>query len=200
MYKVFINDSSLSFTNSPYLSESGNLHFGADFDFESLIAELEDTKEAKHLNIYHENLELLWEDFKINFKIIEAAGGIVNNEQGQVLLIFRLGCWDLPKGKIELGEAKKEAAIREVEEECGIEDLEILRDLPDTYHIYTLKGQRVLKFTYWYEMETSFSGALVPQLEEDILEAKWVKNQDLVNYIPKTYSSIAVLLNYYLKA
>lgn len=199
MYKVFINDSSLSFTISPSISESDNLPFEVDFDFESLIAEIEVVKEARHLCIYHENLDQLWDSFTKFFKIIEAAGGIVNNEQGQILLIFRLGCWDLPKGKIELGEAKKEAAVREVEEECGIEDLKILRELPNTYHMYTLKGKKILKYTYWYEMETSFSGRLTPQLEEDIIEAKWVERKDLVNYIPKTYSSIGELLNFYLK-
>lgn len=200
MYKVFINDSSLSFINSPSLSPDDYLEYRTGFDFESLITELEATTEAKHFCVGFENLETLWEDFKSNFKIIEAAGGIVTNDKTQVLVIYRLGCWDLPKGKIEIGEAKKEAAVREVEEECGIEDLKILGELPNTYHVYTLKGKRILKFTYWYEMETFYSGELIPQLEEDILEAKWVEKHDLITYVPKTYSSIAELLNYYLKA
>lgn len=199
MYKVFINDSSLSFNNYPKTSTSDCIEFKANFSLEKLIAELENTREEKHLCIYHFDLEILWEEFKSCFKIIEAAGGIVKNEKEQLLLIYRLGLWDLPKGKIEIGEEKKEAAIREVEEECGITDLKILNELPTTMHVYTLKGVRILKFTYWYEMETSFQGDLIPQLEEDILEAKWVEMQGLENYIKETYASIAGLMKYYLK-
>ncbi len=200
MYKVFINDSSISFNNSPKSSSSDCLEFKANFSFVKLLSELENAKQERHVCVYHQNLEFLWTEFKNCFKIIEAAGGIVKNEKEQLLLIYRLGLWDLPKGKIEEGEEKNEAAIREVEEECGIEDLKILRDLPNTLHVYSLKGVRILKFTYWYEMETSFKGKLIPQLEEDILEAKWVEKQELENYIPNTYASIAELMLYYLKA
>lgn len=198
MYKVFINDSSLSFINSSSPSSKECLQYFPEFDFETLIAGLESSKGKRHVDISSNLPDLAWEEFKKIFKIVEAAGGIVKNSEGKILLIYRLGFWDLPKGKIELGEEKSEAAMREVEEECGIKHLKLEEDLPNTYHIYSLKGIRILKPTYWYEMSTSFSGELIPQLEEDIVEAKWVSKEELQSYISKTYSSIAGLLQYFL--
>ncbi len=198
MYKVFINESSLSFINSGLRSSNEELNYLSNFNFESLIAKLESASSPQHLSIVHPEPEIAWKDFLNYFKIIEAAGGLVQNRKGEILLIYRLGFWDLPKGKIEKNEAKEDAAIREVEEECGIEDLQILRRLKNSYHIYTHNGLRVLKPTYWYEMKTSFSGQLIPQLEEDITKAKWIDKNDLKNYISKTYASIAELINSYL--
>jgi 8-oxo-dGTP pyrophosphatase MutT (NUDIX family) len=52
--------------------------------------------------------------------IIKAGGGIVVNEQNEVLLIYRRGKWDLPKGKLDDGETIEECALREVKEETGL--------------------------------------------------------------------------------
>ncbi len=81
----------------------------------------------------------MWKSFKSLFHIVEAAGGLVANKEDKILFIHRLGKWDLPKGKLEKGEGVKEAAVREVEEETGITDLELLDFLQETYHIYTEK-------------------------------------------------------------
>ena len=90
-----------------------------------------------------------------------------------ILWIQRNGKWDLPKGKIETGEEIAAAAIREVEEECGISAPQIKRRLPNTYHTYRLKGQAILKRTYWFEMYYQGNESLIPQEEEDITTAKW---------------------------
>jgi ADP-ribose pyrophosphatase YjhB (NUDIX family) len=52
-------------------------------------------------------------------KIVMAAGGLVENEHGEILLIYRKKHWDLPKGKLDAGETLEECAVREVEEETG---------------------------------------------------------------------------------
>ncbi len=78
----------------------------------------------------------MWKQFRQHFKIIEASGGIVKNEMGQILFIFRNGIWDLPKGKIEVGERKEEAGLREVEEECGFTSLTLGKFIGTTYHLY----------------------------------------------------------------
>ena len=168
--------------------------------FKKLVADIENSKETSDEIITSEQPDKAWENFKSNYKIIEAAGGVVSNNQNEVLFIFRLGNWDLPKGKIEEGEKIKEAAIREVEEECGIEDLEIVRQLPDTYHTYTLNGQDILKRTYWFEMKTNYKGELTPQLEEDITEVKWVPKELVGSYMSNTYNSINWLLSCYLES
>jgi len=119
------------------------------------------------------DIKTLWKTFKSLFKIIKAAGGLIENEHRELLWIYRRGSWDLPKGKIEKGEGKKEAAIREVQEETGINEVGIVRKLPTTYHTYRLKnGKRILKKSYWYLMHAP-KQPLVAQTEEDIELAEW---------------------------
>ena len=198
MYKVFIKDSSLNFTNSSTQEAGNDLSYSGGQWLKSLIEDLESGMEQKHLNILCTDPEEAWEEFKTNFKIIEAAGGLVINDERQLLMIFRLGKWDLPKGKIEKGEGVEEAAIREVEEECGIDGLKISHPMKNTYHTYRLNEKAILKITYWFQMKTSFSGDLSPQLEEDIHEAKWMNRDKVAELIPDTYGNIARLLSDYI--
>ena len=136
------------------------------------------------------DIERLFRRFKGGFRKIAAAGGLVKNKKGEYLFIFRNGKWDLPKGKLEKGESKRKCAMREVEEECGIKGLRILRKLPVTYHTYYLEERPVLKPTYWYEMECSDESALVPQAEEGITKVKWVHPNKTEMIRKNTYESI----------
>jgi len=121
----------------------------------------------------YNDLKILWKTFKSLFKVIKAAGGVIENEDREVLWIFRRGSWDFPKGKIEKGEGKKAAAIREVQEETGINEVGIVSKLPTTYHTYRLRnGKRILKKSYWYFMHAPKQD-LVAQTEEDIELAEW---------------------------
>lgn len=198
MYKVFINDSSITFTNTASVEEKTTI-YESSIQLKDLFHAIEQNENKVNVVVLGENLNLMWEDFKSHFAIVEAAGGVVRDVKNRILLIHRLGKWDLPKGKVEFEEEIESAAKREVEEECGLDGLQILKRLNNTYHTYSLKGQPILKPTYWYEMKTSFNGELVPQLEEDIHEVKWVEAKDMDFYIDNTYSSIASLLETYLK-
>ena len=131
-----------------------------------------------------------WNDFCSRFTLIEAAGGLVSNQENKVLMIFRNGKWDLPKGKLELGESIESCAIREVEEECGVSGLEICNKLLDTFHTYDLQGEKILKKTYWYKMSCSFSGDLIPQTEEGITEVCWVDMESVKDKLSNSYSNI----------
>jgi 8-oxo-dGTP pyrophosphatase MutT (NUDIX family) len=123
-------------------------------------------------------------------KVIEAAGGLVRNEEGKLLMIFRNGRWDLPKGKIEKKEKPEVAAIREVEEECGIGKLKIVKDLPQTYHTY-MQGERiVLKETHWYEMTCADNCPLVPQTEEGITDVRWLDEKEVESALENTFLSV----------
>jgi 8-oxo-dGTP pyrophosphatase MutT (NUDIX family) len=125
-----------------------------------------------------------------DFEPIEASGGIVINNDNQLLFIYRLKKWDLPKGKIEIGENPKAAAVREVEEETGISDLEIIKELEPTYHVYEHKKKFVLKKTHWFEMKTNYAGKLIPQLEEDIEKAEWLDKKESIEALKNSYLSI----------
>jgi ADP-ribose pyrophosphatase YjhB (NUDIX family) len=134
-------------------------------------------------------------DFFHLFKRVDAAGGLVKNEKEEMLFIFRLGKWDLPKGKLTENETLEKAAIREVKEETGLLELRITGSLPSTFHIYTRKGKQILKQTYWFEMEAKSAQSLIPQTEEDISEVRWVGKEDLKAVLSNTYGSIRELVS-----
>ena len=128
------------------------------------------------------------------YTLVEAAGGLVQNSEGDFLWIYRLGKWDLPKGKLEKNESFKFAAVREVEEECNVK-ADLNAKLCTTYHTYTHKNQRVLKRTKWYLMQTDQKGKLVAQVEENIEKVEWLtQTQMSKKAIMDTYSSIRYVI------
>ncbi len=127
-------------------------------------------------------------------RLIDAAGGIAWNEQGAILMIFRRGKWDLPKGKLDEGENIEECALREVSEETGLQTLTLNGKICDTYHIYTQKNEQILKRTAWYKMKASSADALKPQQDEGIMEARWVKEKDLAPYATESYEAVREVL------
>lgn len=134
---------------------------------------------------------------------IPAAGGIVRNRRHEILFIHRFGKWDLPKGKIEDREQIQQTALREVEEECGIHDLRLIRKLPSTFHIYRSPylpevNNWVWKETCWFEMLYSGSETPVPQTEEDITGIRWFAEDQLEEVYQSTYGNIKQLLMNYL--
>jgi len=140
------------------------------------------------------DVEALWADFRSHFKWIEAAGGIVTGPDGRILMIHRLGHWDLPKGKLEKGESADAGALREVEEECGIGHLRISGEPIATYHTYPYKGGNALKQTLWYPMRTEVAQVPVAQQEEDISDAVWCTVDEVRHRLPQAYPAIRLIL------
>jgi 8-oxo-dGTP pyrophosphatase MutT (NUDIX family) len=160
----------------------------------SLLHEI--VKEAFHAGVvFHHDLKELKKMFFKHFDLIEAAGGIVQNDKKELLFIFRLGKWDLPKGKLEKGEDIAACAIREVQEETGITNIKLKHKAGETYHTYNLFGKHILKTTHWYYMTCPAKQILVPQTEEDITGIKWVKTKDIMEPIANTYPSIKDILS-----
>ncbi|WP_312764937.1 NUDIX domain-containing protein [Epilithonimonas sp.] len=195
MYKVFINEKKLILSSEPQNSPK-TLNYDGAHSFDFAIDLLENTP-SQGLNIYHSDIGRLWTEFKQFFKNIEAAGGIVLNSENKILFIHRLGKWDLPKGKIEVGESRELAAVREVEEECGIFDLELRDFINSTYHIYTERdGRKILKTTYWFEMRYNGNETPKPQIEEGINEVGWKTEEEIeTTILPSTFQNIKLILN-----
>lgn len=128
---------------------------------------------------------------------IIAAGGIVENEEGKILLQFRRGKWDLPKGKLDEGETIEECAIREVEEETGLQSIQLGELIGLTNHFYTEKGRNINKRTYWFAMKASGTQKLIPQTEEDILELRWVKEDELGPFLSNSFPNIIEIIEKY---
>ena len=124
-------------------------------------------------------------------KII-AGGGLVLNDAGELLMIYRRGKWDLPKGKLDEGETIEECAVREVEEETGVTDIERGELISIGYHEYfdTYLKEDVIKETHWYAMKVSGKQVLVPQTEEDITEIGWVKGAELEKCLRDSYPNV----------
>lgn len=207
-YKFFVNNKIVYLTNNP--SNVNNLVGNTDFiiepykDEQSLAVSLSiifnDLNTSNYV-LYHVNIEKLKNDFLAHFICLEAAGGVVYNTKKEILLIHRRGFWDLPKGKEEKGETIKETAIREVEEETGLTNVTIIKPIlfkdvlnKATYHSYVIDGKPAMKISHWFEMKTDFAAALIPQTEEDIEQAIWVKKEDVPNYFDNMYSSIIDVL------
>ncbi len=143
--------------------------------------------------IYHEDLQELKNHFLDQFVLIKAGGGIVRNENGEILFILRKGKWDLPKGKLDAGETIEDCAVREVKEETGLTDVTLGKPAGITYHSYVEKGTRMLKESHWFEMTSSSAQTLIPQTEEDISEIKWVVEEDIEEYLKNSYATIESL-------
>ncbi len=130
----------------------------------------------------------------MEYKVINAAGGLVRNHRGEFLMIFRRGCWDLPKGKLEPDEEIEQCAVREVSEETGLEEnrIQLGNLICTTIHHYELSGQQIEKHTYWYNMlyTPSEGEDLKPQTEEDIETAVWVTTKEAEKNLQNTYDTI----------
>ena len=134
-------------------------------------------------------IELYKERFMAEFKYVEAAGGLVENEKGETLMIYCYRHWDLPKGHIDEGERAEECAVREVAEETGVEGAKIVRFLCNTLHAYGVYGEWELKQTSWY-LCTAESCPTKPQKEEDIATAKWCSPEEVEENLRATYPTI----------
>lgn len=143
---------------------------------------------------YHEDLEALQKAVFKKFELIKAGGGLVLNEKKEVLMMFRRGYWDLPKGKMDDGESIETCAVREVQEETGLKTLARIKPLTLTYHTYEQGTHHILKESHWFLMEAQSTETIIPQTEEDITEIKWVPQNDLPQYESTAYPSIVDVL------
>jgi 8-oxo-dGTP pyrophosphatase MutT (NUDIX family) len=127
---------------------------------------------------------------------IIAAGGLVTNDEGQLLMIFRRGKWDLPKGKLDEGESIEACAVREVTEETGVDNIVLGGLLGKTYHEYFDKWQNadVIKETWWYSMQVKGTPALIPQTEEDIENIEWCSREKVKVYLHNSYDNIITIV------
>jgi|TARA_B110000046_G_scaffold170547_1_gene190595 ADP-ribose pyrophosphatase YjhB (NUDIX family) len=189
MYKVFINERPIILTDSLFLESDFDLLHFKNAIISEIIHKITEGR-IKGIVLLCSDLQKSWEDFKSNFKVISASGGLVLNEQREFLFIFRGGKWDLPKGRIEKGEQIKEAALREVKEECGVSKLILGEFLITTYHVFFQNNQNRLKETHWFHMETTTEEVLTPQLEEGITVAIFKNKKDSVAALENSYGNI----------
>lgn len=127
-------------------------------------------------------------------KKIIAAGGLVTNDNGDLLMIYRRDKWDLPKGKLDEGETIAACAVREVEEETGLRQVILGESLGITLHTYVEYGVEIQKETHWYKMQAPGIQGLVPQTEEDITKIEWSNKAAVNDHLQNTYANIADII------
>lgn len=138
----------------------------------------------------HTDVDAVLQSIKEQMTVVQAAGGLVHVQGEEVLLIYRRGKWDLPKGKLDEGEDLAACATREVEEETGVAHLRIEELLMVSYHTYREREELILKETYWYLMAANEPQPFTPQQDEDIEKCEWVKMGQLAPYLDNTYPTI----------
>ncbi|WP_298765117.1 NUDIX domain-containing protein [uncultured Polaribacter sp.] len=197
MYKVFVNDKPIIITSSQQKENNFPLYILKNIVFEEIVHQLKNNS-LEGVNLYAPDLEEGWQQLLQGIKVVSAGGGLVLNDKKEVLFIFRNGTWDLPKGRIEKGETIEETAVREVEEECGIANLKLIKPLLTTYHVY-FEEKIKLKETFWFLMTSNFDGKLIPQLEEGITEVAFKNEEEIKKILPNSYKNIALVYDTYLK-
>lgn len=195
MHKIYFENRCLIICSpdEPALHDPNAILFrpGRDIDIHLLVNMLETSRSLDHIYIPSTDSEGTYRRICAEFKEVNAGGGLVSNRRGDYLLISRNGLWDLPKGHQDPGEDISITALREVQEETGIDDLMLRELICITDHCYRRDGIWHLKHTWWYDMLHTDPADLTPQREEDISKAAWVAKSSLPVFLVNTYPSIA---------
>ena len=196
MYKVFVNRLIINLTSDKEFLNDSKTYLLSSISIKEIIKKL---KIHDEVFLYYPDKKKILKEFKEKLVTIKATGGIVTNKKNQILFIYRKGKWDLPKGKMEKNESKKESALREVIEETGVKKLKIINFFSTTFHLIKVKREYFLKETHWYTMKTKYDGKLKPQKSEGIISAKWKTFDEALEIKKKTFRNIAIILTKYLK-
>ena len=192
MYKVFVNDKPLFLTNQIFKETDFQLFLLESVDFKQLIVKYFQNKIQKAF-LYHPDEKEIMKVLKTKIPVNKAGGGLVYNKNGEVLFIFRNGKWDLPKGGTNKGEEIEDTAMREVEEETGVNGLSISKKLQKTYHIFKRNGVYKLKITHWFEMHSNYDGIPIGQAEEGIEKVEWKNPEQIKEALKNSYENIKLL-------
>ncbi len=185
----------VSLTPKKKKSKTNRISIKAKFIKLNKLESFIDAIDADELNIYDKNLSALVSRFEKTFSIVYAAGGLVHDNQNNLLLIYRRNKWDLPKGKIDAKETPMQAARREVQEETGVINLKVKDLITISRYIYQDNGKPFLKVVYWYHMKTKFQGPLIPETKEQITEVQWKSKSEILKITEdKMYKNIARLI------
>lgn len=194
MYKVFFDNRTFIISDNfdECFSQSNGIATKVTCaeQMSELIAYFETAHQSHSLWVYASAIDEAYKWLMTNFTTIEAAGGLVKNKLNEYLLIYRFAHWDLPKGKREKNESPEETALREVEEECNISNLQLYNHITNTHHVYRLNDKLCMKKTYWYAMTYNGNAQPSPQTEEAIEKAIWVSPNTLHQYSPLMFKSI----------
>ncbi len=193
MYKVFKENTTFILTKSENFAHklhSITIYIEEPDSAIEILTNMGNNNKSDVYIIYCDKYKQTIEAIEQHFTNKIAAGGWVFDNNNNLLMIKRLGFWDIPKGHLEKGETLQECAIREVEEETGIKKLKIQYKIGETRHLINKKNSYNLKISHWYMMSSNFNGILTPQKKEDITKAKWIAPENIDKYMNKAWLSL----------
>ena len=196
MYKVFIDNSVIDFLDSEQKTPSKGYDLvvnSLENDLSTLLDQFDFSLSKVCLLVVYDDFELAFNQIFHAYEFMDAAGGIVKCNR-RYLFIERHGMWDIPKGKLDSNEQPWEAAVREIEEECGIKGPVIDHLLGITFHTYSYMGRLTIKKNWWYALNYSGSMDVQPQEEESITQAIWIEKDEWDLIRSNTYDSIQEVL------
>ncbi|WP_040278691.1 NUDIX hydrolase [Psychroserpens damuponensis] len=193
MQYIFVNDKPILLTTKVEKEDGFKNYLLKSVNIGKVIKKLNSTN-LEAVRLIGKNEEKLLSKFLKLLPNVIAGGGKVYNSKGEILFIFRNNKWDLPKGKTEKKETIEETSLREVEEETGVQGLEIVKPLDTTYHIFKRNGKHKIKVTYWFEMKTTFEGKLFPQENEGISKVEWLSPEASIKALENSYANIKFLV------
>nr|WP_321231148.1 NUDIX domain-containing protein [uncultured Psychroserpens sp.] len=193
MHYIFVNDKPIVLTTKVEKEDGFKNYLLSEVNIGKVIKKL-NSSSLKEVRLIGKKEHKLIKKFLKLLPNVVAGGGKVYNDKGEILFIYRNDKWDLPKGKTEKKETIEETSLREVEEETGVQGLEIVKPLDTTYHIFKRNGKHKIKVTYWFEMKTSFDGKLFPQENEGITKVEWLSPEDSQKALENSYANIRILV------
>lgn len=198
-YNIFSKYHSVLITNQTQLEQKNQnskviLCNRENFNSLNLSFLLEEKKDSPSYIVWVKDIDIesVFKECTKNYTFVLAAGGLVKRED-KYLFIYRNGFWDLPKGHWEEGESIEQTALREVREECGLNDLVLGEKIGESYHTYFMHGRWELKQTHWYNMKSQ-TQTLIPQTEEGITKALWIGKDRIEEVLLGCYPSLRDLL------
>jgi len=193
MYKVFVNDKPIVLTTVVSKETDFKNYLLKTAKIGKIIRELNKSS-INEVRLIGKKEDKLLKKFLKKLPKVLAGGGKVYNDKGDILFIYRNSKWDLPKGRVDGKETIEAAALREVEEETGVKDLEIIKPLEITYHIFKRNGRHRIKITHWFEMRTSYTGDLIPEANEGITNVEWLNAEQTKRALENSYGNIKELM------
>lgn len=198
MRTVWYENKALAFVSANPASDAPSLRAGSGSELNPAKL-LQKFDNSNILYVVCDDPDRTLEEFCDTFRRVEAAGGVVENPAGEVLLMRRRGWWDLPKGHVEKDESHPQTALREVEEETGLHGVQLGTPLGTTQHFYQMHGRWEMKRTWWYAMRYEGEAAPVPQTEEDITEIHWMRGEELWRAVASSYGTIREVFDAYVR-
>ena len=198
MYIVYFDNKTIRFDRVAHIDDSLRIDGNTLLETVDIAKLLQIIENSDSIEILSDDFEVVFSHFCSFFVTVEAAGGVVADDEGRIVMIHRRGRWDLPKGHRDAGESLSECAAREIEEECGLSQLTVDKEICSTLHFYDTYGRWELKRTTWFAVRALGSIATAPQTEEDIERVEWCElNEALRRSQCESYPTIAKVMEEY---